>query len=151
MSTPTSPEVLAAGIDATEVLNTPNVVVQALPAIAVGNAPEFQANILTGFWNNLAVLAAAISSVITNNGTTWGKGRIFVISSVANTYTVQVSPDNVNWYDLTENDTGSIFTLDCVAGHLNVARDLPGPIAAYTRLIAVGAATVTAGMMEYGI
>ena len=151
MSTPTSPEVTAAGIDATEILNTPNVVVQAIPAVSVGNAPEFQTNLLTGFWNALAVLAGAFSSVIVNNGTTWGKGRIFLQSSVANTYTVQVSPDNVNWYDLTENDTGSIFTLDAVAGHLNVARDLPGPIAAYTRLVAVGAATVTAGMMEYGI
>lgn len=145
MGSPTSPMLSTAGFTPVEVGNTPNV------GASLNSAPEVQSNSPTAFWNAAAVLAGAFSTAVQNLTATWGKARITVISSAVNTYTVQVSYDNTTWYDLTQDNAGTLFTIAAVTGHLNVSRDLPGPLPPYIRLVAVGAATVTAGIMEYGL
>ena len=151
MSGPTSPEVLAGGIEPTEILNTPNEVVQSMPPVVLGNAPETSFSNATAFWS-AASPGAGVASAAIQTFALWGKLRVSVISAAAATFTVQFSYDNITWYDLTQDNAGTLFTIATTAGHLNVMRDLPGPAQNWIRLISVAAATgVTAGVTFWGL
>ena len=138
-----NPPLPVGGLTPTEIINQ--------PATSEANAPESQNFNQTAFFNNSAQGAGAFSAVVSNTGGTFGKGRITVKSALANTFTVQVSVDNVNWYDLTQDNAGTLFTIATVAGHLATARDLPGPVPPFMRLVVVTADTVTAGYEFFGL
>ena len=89
--------------------------------LGLKNAPNRYINSPTAFWNAAVLGANAISPSYNTNGQ-WGKAHIYATSSVANTITVQYSMDNVNWFDLTQDNAGTLFTLAMVVGHLSAVQ-----------------------------
>lgn len=77
----------------------------------------------------------------------WSRAQLYASASVATSILVQVSPDGVNWYILTEDKAGDGFTLLLSASSLFAARDLPGFVFDWVRVVSTAAATVTAGLM----
>lgn len=118
--------------------------------LGLENAPNRYTSSATAFWNAAVVGAGGFSAAYNTLGQ-WGKAHIYVTSSVANTITVQYSLDGVNWFDLTQDNAGTLFIIALVAGHLSAVRDLPLFPGTQIRLIAVGASTLTAGIELCGI
>jgi hypothetical protein len=103
--------------------NAVEVAVAAQPSVgAHGNA-----------WNGVAVAANGVSAALDTLGT--GTVSAFGNASAATTITVQVSQNNLNWYDTVIAQTlasGGDFALHAALG------------ARYVRLRSSGAATITA-------
>jgi hypothetical protein len=111
-------------------------------ALQAGGNNEVQSN--NAFWNAAVVGAGGVSSSINLPG--YGRIRIFVQTSVADTFNVQVSDDGgTTWYTLTQDNAGTPLIIATTATQLTSARDITGFPGQALRLFAVGAATVTAG------
>src|SRR5260370_25044315 len=121
--------------------------------LSAGNNVIGQVNLASGgnthndastvFWNNQVVLAAGVSASTGPFG--YGKIRIFVQTSVADTFNVQLSPDNgTTWYTLTQDNAGTPLIIATTASQLFSARDIQ-TFGGTIRLVSIGAATITAG------
>jgi hypothetical protein len=99
----------------------------------------------TGFWNAAVLGAGVTSPSVDIHG--YGKIRIFVSSSVADTFNVQISPDSgTTWYTLTQDNAGTPLIIATTATQLTSCRDIATFGATNIRLLNVTAATVTAGL-----
>lgn len=140
----------AVGLQAGDIQTDGNGVPWAYPRYRLAYAPNIQADQANVLWNNQAAGAGGASTAMQTFGQ-WGRGAIYATASAATNLTAQGSFDGVTWYDLTQDNAGTLWTLALVAGHLAAARDLPGHVPPYIRLLTSAAVTLTAGVVLTGI
>lgn len=112
-------------------------------SVGFTSAGNSQTSSINAFWNAAVVGAGGTSSSVSVTG--FGKIRIFVNTSVADTFNVQISLDaGVTWYTLTQDNAGTPVIIATTTTQLLSCRDI-ATFGGLIRLLSISAATITAG------